>query len=92
VQRTDGTESVAKLVEDVAHEVKVVVDGALAWTEEKADKLSSEQDSARPYTSPATCAPSDFNPIAGGVLATITVEVSNEEGAERRNNGGCKDD
>jgi hypothetical protein len=55
----------------VAHSVKAAVDGAFAWAEKKAEKLSSAPDSTGPYTSQATCAPSDLDPIASGVLATM---------------------
>jgi hypothetical protein len=55
----------------VAHSVKTAVDGAFAWAEKKARELSSASDSTGPYTSQATCAPSDLDPIASGVLATM---------------------
>jgi hypothetical protein len=75
-ERTEGTDSTAKLVEDVVHGVKAAVDGALAWAEKKVDELSAEKESTGPYTSPATCMPSDFDPIAGGMLPAMQPEAS----------------
>jgi hypothetical protein len=54
--------------------VKAVVGGAIAWTEKKVDDLSSEADSIGPYTSQATCVPSDLDPIASGVLAAMPLQ------------------
>jgi hypothetical protein len=68
----DGTESAAKVVEIVVHGVKVAVDGAIAWAEKKAEELSLESDKNGPYTSPATCAPSDLDPIASGALLIMS--------------------
>ena len=73
-QRIDGTQSAAKVVEDVVHGVKAAVDGAIAWAEKKADALSSESDRTGPYTSPATCVPSDLDPIASGALSAVLNE------------------
>ncbi|KAH5683181.1 hypothetical protein HBI21_037280 [Parastagonospora nodorum] len=73
-QRTDGIHSAAEVVEEVVHGVKTVFDGAIAWAEKKADQLSSGSDSTGPYTSPATCAPSDLDPIASGVLPAMLVQ------------------
>lgn len=78
-QRTDGTASAAKAVEDVAHEVKVAVDKALDWAEKKADKLSDEADTTGPYTSPATCAPTDMDPIASGFLPAMPTQTKKED-------------
>lgn len=82
-ERTDGTDSTAKLVEDVVHGVKAAVDGALAWAEKKVDELSAEKESTGPYTSPATCMPSDFDPIAGGMLPAMQPEPSPEMKVEQ---------
>lgn len=73
-QRTDGTQSAAKAIEGVVHGVKVAVDGAIAWAGKKVDDLSLEADSTGPYTSQATCAPSDLDPIAGGILAAMSMQ------------------
>lgn len=87
-QRTDGTQSAAEVVEEVVHGVKTVVDGAIAWAEKKADQLSSKSDSTGPYTSPATCAPSDLDPIASGVLPAMLVqEKADQEGPTRKHTG-----
>jgi hypothetical protein len=84
-QRTDGTQFAAKIVEDIAHGVKVAVDGAIAWAEQKVDKLSAETDSTGPYTSPATCMPSDLDCIASGILPAMPVDGSGEDdGKEER--------
>ena len=62
------------MVEELAHGVKVVVDGAVAWAERKVEKLTAENDSTGPYTSPATCAPSDMDVIASGILPALPKE------------------
>jgi hypothetical protein len=71
-ERTDGTQSAVKLVEDVVHGVKAAVEGALTWAEKKVDKLSAEeeQESTGPYTS-AACMPSDLDVIASGILPAM---------------------
>ncbi|KAF2822777.1 hypothetical protein CC86DRAFT_372590 [Ophiobolus disseminans] len=73
-QRIAGTQSAAKVVEEVAHGVKVAVDTAIAWAEKKVDALGSESDSAGPYASTATCVPSDLDPIAAGVIPAVTTQ------------------
>jgi hypothetical protein len=81
-QRTDGTQSAAKAVEEVAHGVKAAVNGAMVWVEKKAEALSSESGGTGPYTSQATCAPSDLDPIASGVLVAMsTQETSGMRGS-----------
>jgi uncharacterized membrane protein YebE (DUF533 family) len=72
-ERTDGTQSAAKLVEDVVQGFKAAVDGALTWAENKVDAMSSEEEheSTGPYTSPGTCAPSDMDVIASGILPAM---------------------
>jgi hypothetical protein len=81
-QHTDGTESAAKAVEVVVHGVKVAVDGTIAWAEKKVEELGSTTDNIGPYTSPATCAPSDLDPIASGVLPAMPLQQEN--GAKER--------
>lgn len=67
------TTSTLKAAEEVAKGVKSVVDEAVAWAEEKVGKLSAkEEDGTGPYGSPATCAPSDLDPIATGIYACDT--------------------
>jgi hypothetical protein len=78
-QRIDGTQSAVKVVEEVVHGVKAAVDGAIAWAEKKADALSSESDSTGPYTSIATCVPSDMDPIASGALPAVLKEEEKSE-------------
>ena len=78
-QRIDGTHTAAKVLEEVAHGVKIAVDEAVAWVEKKAEALSSESDSTGPYTSPATCVPSDLDPIACGALPAVLKEEENGE-------------
>ena len=69
-QRTDGTETAAKAVEDAVQGLKTVVHEAVAWTEKKAEALAHSEDNAGPYDSPATAAAgiSDLDAIAAGVL------------------------
>ncbi|KAA8627092.1 hypothetical protein A1F94_002168 [Pyrenophora tritici-repentis] len=43
------------LVSEVVQSVKTAVDDALTWAENKVDGLHPGQESAGPYTSPATC-------------------------------------
>ncbi|KAF1942521.1 hypothetical protein EJ02DRAFT_502778 [Clathrospora elynae] len=86
-ERTDGTKSAVKLVEEVVQGVKAAVDGALAWAEKKVEELGSEQDATvGPYTSPATCMPSDLDVIASGILPAIPTNVQydgNDEDGEK---------
>lgn len=49
----------------------MAVDGALEWAEKKAEQLGEETDDTGPYASPATCAPTDLDPIASGVLPAM---------------------
>ncbi|KAF2631658.1 hypothetical protein BU25DRAFT_488229 [Macroventuria anomochaeta] len=88
-QRTDGTESAAKAVEEIAQVcegivegVKAVVHEAVVWTEKKAEELAHSEDHAGPYDSPATAAGgiSDLDAIATGVLtATIPVQEDGKD-------------
>ncbi|KAF2134520.1 hypothetical protein P153DRAFT_352507 [Dothidotthia symphoricarpi CBS 119687] len=109
-QITNRTGSAAKIVEDVVHgvqasveevvhSVQTVVHDVVAWTEKKAEELSAEVDSTGPYTSPATCAPSDFDPIASGMLPVMAKMQQDEggdggsgqeEGKEKENGGESK--
>lgn len=83
-QRTDGTETAAKAVGEVAQVVEGVVEGvkavvheAVAWTEKKAGKLAKSEDHAGPYDSPAMAAGgiSDLDVITTGVLpATVPIQ------------------
>jgi hypothetical protein len=85
-ERTDGIESAANMVEEVVHGVKAAVDGAIAWAEKKVDALGSEQNSTGPYSSPATCMPSDLDVIASGVLPgmpTVRQYDGTAEGEEK---------
>lgn len=89
-QRTDGTESAAKVVEEVAHVVESVVEGvkaavheAVDWTEKKAESLAHAEDNTGPYDSPATCAISDLDGIGMGILpATVNVQEAGNADAE----------
>ncbi|KAH7091043.1 hypothetical protein FB567DRAFT_517788 [Paraphoma chrysanthemicola] len=72
-QQTESTVSAAKVVEEVVHGVKAAVDGAISWAEKKAGELRSHSDSAGPYTSPATRAPSELDAIATGVLPAMAI-------------------
>lgn len=68
--------------------MKAAVDGALTWAEKKSEELSLEQDSTGPYTSPATCVPSDLDAIANGILPAMPTERQPEghgNGASQQN-------
>ncbi|KAF3045125.1 hypothetical protein E8E12_009461 [Didymella heteroderae] len=90
-QRTDGTETAAKAVEEIAQVIEGVTEGikaavheAVAWTEKKAEKLARSEDCAGPYDSPAMAAGgmSELDVIATGVLpATVPVQ---EDGKYKR--------
>jgi hypothetical protein len=80
---TEALPTAAKIVSEVVQTVKTAVDGAIAWAERKADKLSTEQDTTGPYTSPATCMPSDLDVIASGILPAMP--------AARQYDGGVDD-
>jgi hypothetical protein len=78
-EKTDGTGSAAKIIEEVVQGVKTAVHEVVVWTEKKADDLVSKEDSTGPYASPATCAVSDLDPIASGILpAAMPSQDENE--------------
>jgi hypothetical protein len=96
-QQTDGTEIAAKVVEAAVHGMKVAVEGAVAWAEKKVEELGSKTDNTGPYASPATCAPSDMDPISSGVLPAMpsqqnenTAEHVNEKDGEENANEGAE--
>ena len=67
------------MVQEMVNGVKTAIQGAVAWTEKKADELVSKDDSTGPYASPATCAVSDLDPIASGILpAAMPTQDENE--------------
>ncbi|KAI4688382.1 hypothetical protein J4E81_007978 [Alternaria sp. BMP 2799] len=84
---TDGTieasPTTATIVSDVVETVRTAVDSAIAWAEQKVDKLGAEQDTTGPYASPATCMPSDLDAIASGILPALP--------AARQYDGGVDD-
>lgn len=99
-QRTDGTETAAKAVKEVAHVVEGVVEGvkavmheAVAWTERKAEELAKSEDHTGPYDSPAMAAGSisDLDVIATGVLPA-TIPVQEDEVDKSKSQEGVKDD
>ncbi|KAH8727858.1 hypothetical protein GQ44DRAFT_648163 [Phaeosphaeriaceae sp. PMI808] len=98
-QRTDGTQSTVMAVEEAIHGVKAAVDGAIAWAEKKVDKLASATESTGPYDSPATCAPSDLDVIASGVLPAMppqeeyvkNVHVQNQHNRDETGTSGKRD-
>jgi hypothetical protein len=95
-QYTDGTESAAKMVEEVAQVVEGVVEGvkavvheAVVWTERKAEELANSEDHAGPYDSPATCVVSDLDVISTGVLpATIPVQEDGKDNVNGEKSAG----
>ena len=72
---TDGTTEASPtaktIVSDVVGTVKTAADSAIAWAEQKVDKLSTERDNTGPYASLATCMPSDLDAIASGILPAL---------------------
>lgn len=59
--------------------VTTAVDGAVSWVEQKVDKLNEEDEAGvGPYASPATCVPSDLDPLASGVMPAVEAEKLNE--------------
>ncbi|KAJ4303556.1 hypothetical protein N0V90_002454 [Kalmusia sp. IMI 367209] len=66
-------------------ESRPAVNEAVAWTKAKVEKLSAEKDDGTgPYSSLSTCAPSDLDPIAMGVLPALPTEK--EEDVDAREN------
>jgi len=43
----------------------------MTWAEKKVDNLNPGQESSGPYTSPATCMPSDLDVIASGLMPAM---------------------
>jgi hypothetical protein len=64
--------------------VKNALDEAIAWAEEKAEQLSAGSDSTGSYTSPVTCAPSDLDPIANGVLPAMPMQEKETQGGSAK--------
>ncbi|KAF1834851.1 hypothetical protein BDW02DRAFT_497354 [Decorospora gaudefroyi] len=85
-ERTDGTETAGKFVEEVVHGVKTAVDGALTWAEKKVDGMGLDQEQERtgPYTSPSTCMPSDLDAIASGILPAMPTVKQHEGDGEKK--------
>lgn len=76
------TEDIAKGVKDIA---KAAVNEAVAWVEQKAGKLSNEdEDGIGPYASPGLCAPRDLDAIATGVLPAMPSHETGEKGEARK--------
>ncbi|KAI4634048.1 uncharacterized protein J4E87_001217 [Alternaria ethzedia] len=84
---TEATPTAAAIVSEVVQTVKTAVDGAIAWAEKKVDKLGAEQDTTGPYTSPATCMPSDLDAIASGILPALPAARQYDGGVD----GGLKE-
>ena len=70
------------IVSEVAQSVKSAVDTAIAWAETKVESLSAEHDSTGPYTSPATCMPSDLDAIASGILPAMPIARQYDGGVD----------
>jgi hypothetical protein len=52
--------------------MKAVINEAIGWADRKAGDLSADkEEGAGPYGSPATCVPSDLDPIASRVLPAM---------------------
>jgi hypothetical protein len=68
-----------KVVEDV----KTTVDDAAGWGEKKAEDLSKEDErGVGPYANPATCVPSDLDPLAIGIMLALEAEAAKSEAAQ----------
>ena len=84
-----ATMSAVGVAEDIAKEIKqiakAVVNEAVAWVEQKADKLSNEEeDGVGPYTSPGLCTPSDLDAISTGILPAMPSQKTVEKGEARK--------
>ena len=79
---TEASPTAATIVSEVVQSVKTAVDGALAWAEQKVDKLGAEQDTTGPYASPATCMPFDLDAIASGILPALPAARQYDGGAD----------
>lgn len=92
-QPFDGTATAVKALEDAAQGVKVTVEEVIAWAEKKVEKLGAETDDEGPYTSHATCAPSDLDLIGSGVLAAVPAQESKrlEESSRKESEGDMEE-
>lgn len=79
---TTPTPTATTIVSEVAQSVKSAVDTAIAWAETKVESLSAEHDSTGPYTSPATCMPSDLDAIASGILPATPIARQYDGGVD----------
>ncbi|CAN9445938.1 unnamed protein product [Alternaria alternata] len=79
---TTPTPTATTIVSEVAQSVKSAVDTAIAWAETKVESLSAEHDSTGPYTSPATCMPSDLDAIASGILPAMPIARQYDGGVD----------
>ncbi|CAA9957285.1 hypothetical protein PTMSG1_00893 [Pyrenophora teres f. maculata] len=75
----EQTSAASTLVSEVVQSVKAAVDDALTWAENKVDGLNLGQESAGPYTSPATCMPSDLDVIASGLMPAVQSTMQDEK-------------
>lgn len=73
--------SVAGVAKGVVRGVKTAVDEAVAWAEKKGGNLSAADDGTGPYASPGTCAPSDLDPIASGILPAMPAHKASKDAA-----------
>ncbi|CAI6334613.1 unnamed protein product [Periconia digitata] len=80
--------SALQAIENVAKGVKTVVTEAVAWVEDKAGEMTEKQEDTGPYSSLATCAPSDLDVIATGVLPAMPAEGSE---SDTKSKGGKQD-
>lgn len=72
-------DSAVESVTELAKGVENAISGAVAWAEKKVDQLTSEDNNGvGPYASPATCIPSDLDPISSGVLPAMEATGANE--------------
>ncbi|KAF2656023.1 hypothetical protein K491DRAFT_597678 [Lophiostoma macrostomum CBS 122681] len=67
-----ATISARKVASDITEGMKTVINEAIVWADQKASDLGADEEKgAGPYASPATCTPSDLDPIASGVLPAM---------------------
>lgn len=87
-----ATASTTAAVSDLASGVKSVVADAVKWAEKKANALSKEGDEVGLYASPATCVPSDLDPMGCRVMPALEAEKSkSKEEGEKGLGGGNRE-
>lgn len=76
---SNDTSRASNLVSDVIQTARTAADNALSWAEKKAGTLDFEEKFG-PYSSPATCMPSDLDAIANGILPAMPTKAQLDDG------------